>query len=51
MVTIWTLKPLMVLTIDRLFMHLLPAAALLLGLLWPVPPTRLEAPASHFIHH
>jgi hypothetical protein len=40
MVTIWTLRPLLLLTIDRLFMHMMPAAALLIGLLWPAPPWR-----------
>jgi 4-amino-4-deoxy-L-arabinose transferase-like glycosyltransferase len=35
MVTIWTLNPLLVLTIDRMLMHMAPAAALLIGLLWP----------------
>jgi 4-amino-4-deoxy-L-arabinose transferase-like glycosyltransferase len=45
-VTIWTLKPLLILTIDRMLMHMLPAGALLIGLLWPAPPPWLEKPRS-----
>jgi hypothetical protein len=46
MVTIWTLQPLLVLTIDRLFMHMMPAAALLIGLLWPTPTPWQEMRAT-----
>jgi hypothetical protein len=41
MVTNWDLDQLLPATVDRLFMHMMPVAALLIGLLWPQAPTAL----------
>jgi hypothetical protein len=41
MVTPWDLDQLLPATVDRLFMHMMPAAALLIGLLWPKTPPAL----------
>jgi hypothetical protein len=42
MVTNWDLAELLPNTIDRFFMHMLPPAALLIGLLWPRPALTVD---------
>lgn len=41
----WDLDELLPATVDRLFMHMMPAAALLIGLLWPRPVLTVNAAA------